>query len=137
MKIASAANLSKGCTSSISELLATLRSFPLSVMKSCFCNTAERKEAFGIRLRWYLDSTRQRSEQATLSAQALHSIETLPTGPRNTFWILSGSDQDFLEKLVGHIRKLWLSTVYGCFIRKPRSDSWESLIELDGFDMAT
>ncbi|KAJ9481244.1 hypothetical protein VN97_g12249 [Penicillium thymicola] len=76
-------------------------------------------------------------EQATLSAQALHSIMSLSTDPRNTVWIVSGRDQDFLEKRVGHIRELGLSAEHGCFIRKPRSDSWESLIEQTGLTWQT
>lgn len=70
-------------------------------------------------------------EQATLSTQALHSIKTFLTYPRNTVWIVSGRDQDFLERCVGHIRELGLSAEHGCFIRKSRSDSWKwkSLIE--------
>lgn len=68
-------------------------------------------------------------EQATLPTQTLHSVEALSTDSRNTIWIVSGRDQGFLEKRVGHIRELGLSAEHGCFIRKPRSDSWESLIE--------
>ncbi|KAJ5244951.1 hypothetical protein N7489_005047 [Penicillium chrysogenum] len=67
-------------------------------------------------------------EEATLSTQALHSITTLSADPRNSVWIVSGRDQKFLHEQVGHIPELGLSAEHGCFIRKPHSDSWESLI---------
>jgi trehalose 6-phosphate synthase/phosphatase len=94
--------------------------------------------ALSIRIRLHLNSTSRRfrplvedSEQGALLTQALHSIKTLSTNPRNTVWIVSGRDQVFPDKHVSHIQELGLSAKHGCFIRKSCFNNGETSEQMD------
>ncbi|KAF6234231.1 hypothetical protein HO173_007651 [Letharia columbiana] len=64
---------------------------------------------------------------AILSENALRSIQTLATDPRNAVWIISGRDQSFLEQLFGRLIGVGLVAEHGSFLRSPGSDGWENL----------
>jgi trehalose 6-phosphate synthase/phosphatase len=58
-----------------------------------------------------------------------HTLKTLAADPANSVWIISGRDQAFLEKWMGHITELGLSAEHGSFVRHPASNDWENLTE--------
>ncbi|CUS07396.1 unnamed protein product [Tuber aestivum] len=68
-------------------------------------------------------------DQATPSDKAIRCIKKLAQQEGNRVWIISGRDQAFLEKWLGHIGELGLSAEHGCFIREPGSDKWINLAE--------
>ncbi|KAI9673739.1 MAG: threalose-6-phosphate phosphatase [Trizodia sp. TS-e1964] len=57
----------------------------------------------------------------------IQTIKSLASDPRNAVWIISGRDQDFLNKWMGDISELGLSAEHGCFIREPGNEEWENL----------
>ncbi len=59
-----------------------------------------------------------------------NTLEKLSQDPKNEIWIISGRDQEFLEKWVGSKnKKLGLSAEHGCFIKEINSPNWINLIE--------
>ncbi|KAG0634767.1 glycosyltransferase family 20-domain-containing protein [Tuber brumale] len=67
--------------------------------------------------------------QATPSDKVVRCIKKLAQQQGNRVWIISGRDQAFLEKWLGHISELGLSAEHGCFMREPGSDKWVNLAE--------
>ncbi|WEW60412.1 threalose-6-phosphate phosphatase [Emydomyces testavorans] len=68
-------------------------------------------------------------QAAIPSDRVVRTLKTLAADPKNSVWIISGRDQNFLEEWMGHISELGLSAEHGCFIRKPNSETWENLTE--------
>ncbi len=59
----------------------------------------------------------------------LTTIRRLAADPRNTVWIISGRDQNFLDRYMGGIAELGLSAEHGSFLREPRSSTWLNLAD--------
>ncbi|GAP85069.1 putative glycosyltransferase family 20 protein [Rosellinia necatrix] len=71
-----------------------------------------------------------REPQAAIpSERVIQTLRTLAADHRNAVWIISGRDQDFLQKHLGHISELGFSAEHGSFIRYPGSTAWENLAE--------
>ncbi|KAI1911462.1 threalose-6-phosphate phosphatase [Ophidiomyces ophidiicola] len=68
-------------------------------------------------------------QAAIPSDRVVRTLKTLAADPKNSVWIISGRDQNFLEEWMGHISELGLSAEHGCFIRKPHNDTWENLTD--------
>ncbi|EEP82071.1 hypothetical protein UREG_06936 [Uncinocarpus reesii 1704] len=68
-------------------------------------------------------------QAAIPSDRVIRTLKSLAADPKNSVWIISGRDQNFLEEWMGHISELGLSAEHGCFIRKPHHDTWENLTE--------
>ena len=66
--------------------------------------------------------------------RVIRNLKKLSSDPRNTVWIISGRDQDFLNQWMGDISELGLSAEHGSFIRHPRTEEWINLTE--NFDMS-
>lgn len=64
-------------------------------------------------------------QAAIPSHHLLETINTLSTDPNNSIWIISGRDQVFLDKWLGHLTEIGLSAEHGAFIRKPKSLVWD------------
>ena len=64
---------------------------------------------------------------AILAPEALRSIQTLATDPRNAVWIVSGRNQSFLEQMFGDTTDVGLVAEHGSFVRSPGSSDWEDL----------
>ncbi|ROV98446.1 hypothetical protein VPNG_08506 [Cytospora leucostoma] len=67
------------------------------------------------------------------SQRVTNTLKTLAADHRNAVWIISGRDQNFLTKHLGHINELGFSAEHGSFMRHPGSQEWENLAEK--FDM--
>ncbi|KAM3429036.1 hypothetical protein NHJ13734_008340 [Beauveria thailandica] len=67
------------------------------------------------------------------SERLLDSLRILAAEPRNSVWIISGRDQEFLTQHLGHIPELGFSAEHGSFMRDPDSQEWINLA--DKFDM--
>lgn len=63
------------------------------------------------------------------SEKLLRTLKTLTADPKNAVWIISGRDQDFLEKHLGSVDGLGLSAEHGCFLRYPHKKDWINLTE--------
>ncbi|KAK2741345.1 threalose-6-phosphate phosphatase [Myotisia sp. PD_48] len=63
------------------------------------------------------------------SDKVLRTLKSLAADPKNSVWIISGRDQNFLEEWMGHISELGLSAEHGCFIRTPGTEDWINLAE--------
>jgi trehalose 6-phosphate synthase/phosphatase len=61
--------------------------------------------------------------------RVLHSLTTLASNPKNYVWIISGRDQGFLDKYLGHIQELGLSAEHGCFMRRANQRNWVNMAE--------
>lgn len=68
-------------------------------------------------------------QAAIPSDRVVRTLKSLAADPKNSVWIISGRDQNFLEEWMGHIPELGLSAEHGSFIRKPHSEIWENLTE--------
>jgi trehalose 6-phosphate synthase/phosphatase len=64
--------------------------------------------------------------------RVLRTLKTLASDSKNAIWIVSGRDQVFLEKWLGHIPELGLSAEHGCFIRRPYETKWKNIAEQTG-----
>ena len=66
----------------------------------------------------------------------VQTLKALAADDKNIVWIISGRDQTFLEKHLGHISGLGLSAEHGSFLRKPDApkNEWENLT--DNLDMS-
>ncbi|KAF4547445.1 Trehalose-phosphatase-like protein [Elsinoe fawcettii] len=60
------------------------------------------------------------------SEQLLQHLTELACDSQNTIWIISGRDQEFLVKHLGHIKQLGLSAEHGCFMKYPNQVEWIS-----------
>ncbi|KAG6000588.1 hypothetical protein E4U54_001365 [Claviceps lovelessii] len=67
------------------------------------------------------------------SKRIIQSLTRLAEDPKNSVWIISGRDQDFLKQHLGHIAQLGFSAEHGSFMRDPGSEDWINLAEK--FDM--
>lgn len=63
------------------------------------------------------------------SERLLRTIKLLASDDRNSIWIISGRDQEFLSQQLGHIPELGFSAEHGSFLRKPGNKEWENLAE--------
>ncbi|KAJ2968896.1 hypothetical protein NQ176_g8951 [Zarea fungicola] len=70
---------------------------------------------------------------AVPSERLLESLKLLAADPRNSVWVISGRDQEFLTQHLGHIPELGFSAEHGSFMRDPGSQEWINLAET--FDM--
>ncbi|KAI9499125.1 glycosyltransferase family 20-domain-containing protein [Zychaea mexicana] len=73
-------------------------------------------------------------DDAKPSSQTLSTLERLAADPHNVVMVVSGRDQETLEKWLGHIPNLGLSGEHGCFIRDPGRSTTMSM--LDQVDMS-
>jgi trehalose 6-phosphate synthase/phosphatase len=58
----------------------------------------------------------------------LSALTALAQDPNNKVWIVSGRDQSFLEKWLGHIPNMGLSAEHGCFVCEPGNPEWSSAV---------
>ena len=63
------------------------------------------------------------------SERVIRALQALAADPRNAVWIISGRDQEFLKKHLGHISQMGFSAEHGSFMKNPGSDEWENLAE--------
>lgn len=70
---------------------------------------------------------------ATPSETLLQTLTVLAEDPKNAVWIISGRDQEFLSRHLGHITTLGFSAEHGSFMKEPGSEEWINLA--DKFDM--
>lgn len=63
------------------------------------------------------------------SERVIRTLKALASDHRNAVWIISGRDQDFLQKYLGFIPELGFSAEHGSFIRHPGHTEWENLAE--------
>lgn len=63
--------------------------------------------------------------------EMLLALEELVADKRNIVFIISGRDQEFLDKWLGHIKGLGLSAEHGSFIKYPRSKWINLAAEID------
>jgi trehalose 6-phosphate synthase/phosphatase len=63
----------------------------------------------------------------------IRTLRALASDHRNSVWIISGRDQEFLQGHLGNISELGFSAEHGSFMRHPGSTEWENLAET--FDM--
>ncbi len=68
------------------------------------------------------------------SERLIRTLKALATDPQNAIWIISGRDQEFLQKHLGDIPELGFSAEHGSFMRHPGSTEWQNLAEV--FDMS-
>ncbi|KDN52245.1 glycosyltransferase family 20 protein [Tilletiaria anomala UBC 951] len=74
----------------------------------------------------------KRPEDALPSKDLLDALEKLSNDPKNIIYIISGRDQSFLSKHLGHLRNIGFSAEHGCFVKEPGTDEWQNLtLELD------
>jgi len=69
-------------------------------------------------------------EMAIPADRVVRTLKRLAQEPGNQVWIVSGRDQNFLSKWLGHIDELGLSAEHGCFLRHPGQTEWQNLAEL-------
>lgn len=67
--------------------------------------------------------------KAILSDEAIRSIQTLTSDPRNDVWVISGRSQTFLEQCLGNVSGLGLVAEHGAFVRYPEANIWEDLAQ--------
>ncbi len=68
-------------------------------------------------------------EAAVPSQQLLDALKTLSEDPKNIIYIISGRDQVFLSKHLGHLKNIGFSAEHGCFVKEPGQDEWQNLTE--------
>ncbi|KAI9010950.1 glycosyltransferase family 20-domain-containing protein [Phycomyces nitens] len=73
-------------------------------------------------------------QEAAPSQQTLDILRRLCSDPNNSVWIVSGRNQEDLDRWVGSIPNLGLSSEHGCYIKEPKSNKWISMI--DDMDMS-
>ncbi|KAH0530308.1 hypothetical protein TsFJ059_004944 [Trichoderma semiorbis] len=70
---------------------------------------------------------------AVPSERIIRYLKSLAADTRNSVWIISGRDQEFLQQHLGHIPQIGFSAEHGSFMRDPGSEEWINLAEK--FDM--
>lgn len=71
-----------------------------------------------------------RDPAAAIPSARLHlTLKKLAADPRNTVWIISGRDGEFLDKWLGDNKQIGFSAEHGCFIKPVGSDEWTNLAE--------
>lgn len=68
------------------------------------------------------------------SRRIIRSLQLLAADAKNSVWIISGRDQEFLNQHLGHIQQLGFSAEHGSFMRHPGTEEWVNLA--DKFDMS-
>ncbi|KAH3659986.1 hypothetical protein OGAPHI_007191 [Ogataea philodendri] len=64
------------------------------------------------------------------SAKLTGILQELVADPKNEIWIISGRDQEFLEKWIGsQFPQIGLSAEHGCFMKKAGEKEWINLTE--------
>lgn len=64
------------------------------------------------------------------SARLINILQGLTKDPKNEIWIISGRDQEFLEKWIGSsYPQIGLSAEHGCFMKKAGVEKWINLTE--------
>ncbi|KAI8148422.1 glycosyltransferase family 20-domain-containing protein [Fennellomyces sp. T-0311] len=71
----------------------------------------------------------EKPEDAEPSPKTLKILEKLCQDPHNVVMVVSGRDQETLEKWLGHIPNLGISGEHGCFIRDPGKSNTVSMLE--------
>ncbi|KAL9940619.1 hypothetical protein V8E36_000107 [Tilletia maclaganii] len=66
-------------------------------------------------------------EAALPSKELLNALHILTEDRRNVVFIISGRDENFLSKHLGHLRGIGFSAEHGCFVKQPGSDQWANL----------
>jgi len=66
---------------------------------------------------------------AVPSETVIEALKALAADPRNAVWIISGRDQEFLSRHLGHISELGFSAEHGSFMRHPGETEWENLAD--------
>jgi trehalose-phosphatase len=70
-------------------------------------------------------------EAAVPSKRLLEALDKLGSDERNVIWVVSGRDDRFLSKHLGHL-KVGFSAEHGGYVREPGSQEWQNLTkELD------
>ncbi|CAG8548967.1 12250_t:CDS:10 [Acaulospora morrowiae] len=67
--------------------------------------------------------------QAVPSPHMLELLQELTNDPKNTVWVVSGRDQESLQRWLGKVKKLGFSAEHGSFLKNPDSDKWINLTE--------
>nr|BAO72966.1 trehalose-6-phosphate phosphatase2 [Moniliella megachiliensis] len=69
-------------------------------------------------------------ENALPSPRLINTLAKLSADPRNVIFIISGRDQEFLGKHLGHLDNIGFSAEHGCFIKEPGKDQpWINIAE--------
>ena len=68
-------------------------------------------------------------DDAILPPTVYRSIESLADEPKNSVWIISGRDQEFLTREFGKHSLMGLVAEHGAFVRYPRTVGWLNLTE--------
>ncbi len=68
-------------------------------------------------------------EDAKPSNLLLQTLEKLAADDKNAVWIISGRDQEFLERSLGHVPKLGFSAEHGAFMKHPGEKVWENMAD--------
>lgn len=63
------------------------------------------------------------------SESMLEAIGKLTADPKNSVFIISGRDQEFLETHMGHFERLGMSAEHGGFMREPGIHDWTNFTE--------
>lgn len=63
---------------------------------------------------------------AVPSSATLEALEKLSNDPTNVVYIISGRDQEFLEKHLGHLKNVGFSAEHGGFVKEPGSGQWQN-----------
>ena len=61
---------------------------------------------------------------ALLGEPVFDELRELASYPKNTVWIISGRDRNFLEKEPGRVAELGLVAEHGAFMRYPGATEW-------------
>jgi len=69
-------------------------------------------------------------DAAIPTERVISTLEALAEDPKNAVWIISGRDQNFLGKYLGHISKLGFSAEHGSFMRFPGTTEWVNLADI-------
>ena len=64
---------------------------------------------------------------ALLGEPVFDELRELASHPKNTVWIISGRDRDFLEKEPGRVAELGLVAEHGAFMRYPGATEWQDI----------
>lgn len=66
-------------------------------------------------------------EAALPSKLLLQAMQALSDDPRNVIYVISGRDERFLSKHLGHLKNVGFSAEHGGYIREPGSDVWQNM----------
>lgn len=61
------------------------------------------------------------------SERLLRTLKALAMDEKNDIWVISGRDQEFLTRHLGHISNIGFSAEHGSFLREPGSSEWVNL----------